>query len=145
MGDAPTGYCWAVILWNWETMATKRALFIIHIHTHGPPVNHSLTLNWIDTHGTTFQRTFRIPPTYELRLTTTPRGSSFCLFSVTIPLTKSVPLQDVGPVPANQWAQTRVSCPHSLYCRLKLTRLNKLYCGSHHFYVSRVYFLIYTT
>lgn len=57
-----------------EFLLQKDHFLSIHIHTHEPPVNHSLTSNWIDTHTGT---TFRIPPTYQV---TTTRDHRFVCF-----------------------------------------------------------------
>lgn len=100
----PTGYWLAVILWNRETTATKRVLFI-NSYSYSWSASQSLIdfeLNW-HTHRTTF----RIPPTYDYY------SSGIIILSVfrDDSFTKIVSLEDLGPGPANKWAQTRVSCP----------------------------------
>lgn len=137
-GMVPRVTGWLSFYGTGKLRQQKEFFLSIHIHTHGPPVNHSLTLNWIDTHTGPHS-------VFHPRTITTPRGSSFCLFSVTIPLPKSFHCKNrAWEQPINE--PKRVFPAHSLrILSIKAHSLCKLYCSSHNFYISPVYFLIYTT
>lgn len=120
-----------VQLFYWTGVsATKRSLLSIHIHTHEPPVNHSLTSNWIDTHTQGPHFAFHSRTKWLLLgiiVSSVFRDVSDACTSVNL---------KCGMGPANQ--------PISSIHTVSSAHL-KLLCGSHHFNVSRVCFLIYTT
>lgn len=131
-GMVPRVTGWLSFYGTGKLRQQKEFFLSIHIHTHGPPVNHSLTLNWIDTHTGPHS-------VFHPRTITTPRGSSFCLFSVTIPLPKSF-----------HWKTSQSMSPNACflptpyaYCRLKLTRCVS-FIAAHTTFMSLAFTFLFT-